>query len=223
MAKKDKNKMLLVLGLVAGFFLLRPKSSQAQRNYATNVTSNTESGAKTNDTITNTPNTKVENNTLTGPQELKESVLYPSQINNFSEKENARGINWNFGMIAKTRNIWAGETTSTTWAKAFINRFAGLAALLYLLFVYMTKRKLTTIQSIGNTWAANNKERWIEKVSEFSGFAPNEPLKPDSSFLFPLAYAIALYYQPQAREYISTATMMSALDYVQKNYKINIQ
>jgi len=218
MAKKNKNKLLLLGGLVLGFVLLRPKSSKAQPSPLRTNSSSTANQPQEQKQLGG------ETNALTGVQRPQNSVLYPSQVNQMNEAEKAQTrLNWNFGMIALTAKRWPGEIASTQSVKTFINRYAGLGAVFYLLWVYINNRKLTTIRAIGNTWASRNKNIWIAKVSEYSGFSPDEPLKSDSSFLFPLAYAIALYYQPEAKNYISNNTLMAALDYAQKNYKITIQ
>ena len=226
MAKK-KNNLPLVLGaLVAVFLMFRPKKAQAERQSTAQSQASAQIQTSTGlQSSTQRQEQKTENvsvTSLSGIQVIQDTVLYPSTLNTDTETEAAPGISWNFGMIAKTAKRWSGEAISTSTSKVFINRFAGFAAVLYLLFVYINIRKLKTIRTIGNLWASRNKEIWIQKVSEYSGFGADEVLAADTSFLFPLAYAIALYYQPQAREYISRNTVMASLDYVRKNYKINL-
>lgn len=228
MAKKSSNKMLVVLGAVVAFFAFKPKANATNTTGKQNATNtnntNAGGGTSTGSSAVTVSTDKVEQTTLSGVQTALETVLYPSSLNKDTETEKpTNGINWNFGMIAKTSKKWAGEVASTSSVKMFINRFAGLGAMMYLLWVYINNKKLDTITKIGNSWASRNKETWIAKISEYSGLKPDETLQADSSYLFKLCYAIALYYQPMAKNYISNNTLIVSLEYMSRNYKINVE
>lgn len=218
MKKKNKKMPMILAGLAAVFFAFRSKT-QGQGHKTNNINTGQQTTAPAPAPATITQELHQEG-LLSGRQILPIASEKGAKIEKITEIENAP-ISWNFGMIAKTSKKWAGEFTSLAPVKTFINRYAGLAALFYLLWVYIHNRKLNTIEKIGNTWASRNKEAWISTISEYSGFGKDDILKADSEYIFVLAYAIALYYQPTAKKYLSKNVFMVALDYL-KNYKITL-
>jgi len=215
MKKDNQLYTFLGLGLLAYFLMPSKANANTQKQVAPASGLLPSGGAP----LANTP--FVPNQT--GKLSIPEKIPYPSQVEKDLDREKETEVNWNFGMISKTSKLWAGEYSSSRTGKNFVNRYAGLAALMYLLTVYLQAKKLNTIRQIGTLWEAKNKNLWIEKISQYTGFAPDEPLQVDSNYIFSLAYAISLYYQPKAVSYISTPVMFVALEFLGKYYKVNLQ
>jgi predicted nucleic-acid-binding protein len=213
MKGKGKGGILFLLGLLAA--ILISNQSKAQKPISPNQNPNKP------DPNPNNPNTHPIDE-LSGRQEIPTEIPYPTKIEKLTDSEIGEIQGWNFGFIQKTQNRWFGEIVSNTNSKGFINRFAGIAAVMYLLHNYITKRNRNTIEAIAQAWSVNP-ARFIRKVSEYSGFLPNQTLRADTAFLFPLAYAIALYFNPKARFYLSQSVFVASLDVLSKYYKINLE
>lgn len=209
---KKNKELYTILGLGFLAYLLMPKKANAE-----GLKQIAPAGAVANPPISLLPTFQEQK--LTIPQ----TALIPSGVVKDTDKEAESGVNWNFGMIANTSKFWFGEYASKRTGKNFINRYAGLAALMYLLSIYIKQKGLNTIRKIGTLWEAKNKSLWIEKVSQYTGFSPDAPLQADTSFIFPLAYAIAAYYQPKAKDYISVPIFFVALEQLAKYYKTNLE
>ncbi len=215
MKGKGKGGMLFLFGLLAAIII--SSQSKAQKP----ITEQKPNNPNPNPNPNQNPNPN-KTDELSGRQEIPTEIPYPTKIEKLTDSEIGEIQGWNFGLIQRTQNRWFGEIASNTNSKRFINRFAGIGAVMYLLHNYITKRNRNTIEAIAQAWSVNP-ARFIQKVSEYSGFSPNQTLRADTAFLFPLAYAIALYFNPKARFYLSQSVFVASLDVLSKYYKINLE
>lgn len=203
--------MILPVIAIGLYFLLLKKPQGTNTGTNTTLLSNSTNNANTSNLL-NTGYTAIKPQT---------SIMFPSQLSNDTGIES--GFEWNFGFISKTQKAWAGELPSSSPYKKFSNRFSGLGATIYLLTHYINNLKLNTIEKIGSKWASpQNQSKWINAISGYTGFDKTQNLEANTLYLPQLAYAIAVYGNPNAVNYISDNTIMVAMEYAQKNYKINI-